>query len=454
MLDTNVISHVVKQSPGWDRIAANYDKARRAGSQLTMSIMSVYEIRKGLLLGESGRAKMKMTTRANMGLMMGSFQWFNFDGYAAESAARVAAIGWAASSGASPWARWCGWCASSRPRPSPTIWRSARRSPTRWCGRCGRSCAKLVSLPSEKGRRVWEWWAIGGIPDGSLSPRTAAAMMQAYCRLLVGWMAKSGFRDGCPISTTLLESAPQSQGIALAGREAALKACPDPDILINNAGGPPPGDFRNWTRDDWIKAIDANMLTPIELIKATVDGMIARKFGRIVNITSGSVKMPLVGLDLSSGARAGLTAFFAGVARSVAASNVTINFLLPGTFDTERLRSNIASNAKNKGVSFDEAKADRIASVPARRFGQPDDCRQPDGPDAWCPGPGQQRHDDREAQARLGRRRRLGAPRDRSRTGSDRRLRRHGVIRRLQRGRGRWGSPTEIPGSPGGRGCQ
>jgi tRNA(fMet)-specific endonuclease VapC len=91
MLDTNVISHVVKQSPGWDRIAANYDKARRAGSQLTMSIMSVYEIRKGLLLGESGKAKMKMTTRANMGLMMGSFQWFNFDGYAAESAARVAA---------------------------------------------------------------------------------------------------------------------------------------------------------------------------------------------------------------------------------------------------------------------------------------------------------------------------------------------------------------------------
>jgi 3-oxoacyl-[acyl-carrier protein] reductase len=101
--------------------------------------------------------------------------------------------------------------------------------------------------------------------------------------------------------------------------------------------------------------------------------MAARKFGRIVNITSGSVKMPLVGLDLSSGARAGLTAFLAGVARSVAASNVTINFLLPGTFDTERLRSNIASNAKNKGVSFDEAKADRIASVPARRFGQPDE---------------------------------------------------------------------------------
>jgi 3-oxoacyl-[acyl-carrier protein] reductase len=135
------------------------------------------------------------------------------------------------------------------------------------------------------------------------------------------------------------------------GQAALLQACPDPDILVNNNAGPPFRDFRQLTRAQ----------------------MVARKFGRIVNITSGSVKMPLVGLDLSSGARAGLTAFLAGVARSVAASNVTINFLLPGTFDTERLRSNIASNAKNKGVSFDEAKADRIASVPARRFGQPDE---------------------------------------------------------------------------------
>jgi 3-oxoacyl-[acyl-carrier protein] reductase len=122
-----------------------------------------------------------------------------------------------------------------------------------------------------------------------------------------------------------------------------------------------------------VDGVIANMVVAIELIQKVIDSMTARKFGRIVNITSGSVKMPLVGLDLSSGARAGLTAFLAGVARSVAASNVTINFLLPGTFDTERLRSNIASNAKNKGVSFDEAKADRIASVPARRFGQPDE---------------------------------------------------------------------------------
>jgi 3-oxoacyl-[acyl-carrier protein] reductase len=157
------------------------------------------------------------------------------------------------------------------------------------------------------------------------------------------------------------------------GQAALLQACPDPDILVNNNAGPPFRDFRQLTRAQMVDGVIANMVVAIELIQKVIDSMADRKFGRIVNITSGSVKMPLVGLDLSSGARAGLTAFLAGVARSVAASNVTINFLLPGTFDTERLRSNIASNAKNKGVSFDEAKADRIASVPARRFGQPDE---------------------------------------------------------------------------------
>jgi 3-oxoacyl-[acyl-carrier protein] reductase len=156
-----------------------------------------------------------------------------------------------------------------------------------------------------------------------------------------------------------------------AGREAALKACPDPDILINNAGGPPPGDFRNWTRDDWIKALDANMLTPIELIKATVDGMMGRKFGRIVNITSGSVRAPLAGLDLSSGARAGLTAFLAGVARTVADKNVTINNLLPGAFDTDRLRGTLSKHAEKSGKSITQVAADRIATIPARRFGDP-----------------------------------------------------------------------------------
>src|SRR6201991_2762701 len=124
-----------------------------------------------------------------------------------------------------------------------------------------------------------------------------------------------------------------------AGREAVLKACPAPDILINNAGGPPRGDFRNWNRDDWIKAVDANMLTPIFLIKAVVDGMIERKFGRIVNITSASVKSPIPELGMSNGARAGLTGFVAGLARQIARHNVIINNILPGPFLTDRLRS-------------------------------------------------------------------------------------------------------------------
>ena len=118
-----------------------------------------------------------------------------------------------------------------------------------------------------------------------------------------------------------------------------MRACPAPDILVNNAGGPPPGDFRDWDRDAWIRALDANMLTPIELIKATIDGMIERRFGRIVNITSSAVKAPIDILGLSNGARSGLTGFVAGLARKVAAHNVTINNLLPGSFDTDRLKT-------------------------------------------------------------------------------------------------------------------
>jgi 3-oxoacyl-[acyl-carrier protein] reductase len=157
------------------------------------------------------------------------------------------------------------------------------------------------------------------------------------------------------------------------GQAALLAACPQPDILVNNNAGPPFRDFRQLSRQQMIDGVIANMVVAVELTQKVIDPMVARKFGRIVNITSGSVKMPLAGLDLSSGARAGLTAFLAGVARSVAASNVTINFLLPGTFDTDRLRSNIEANAKNRGVSFDQAKADRIATVPAKRFGTPDE---------------------------------------------------------------------------------
>ncbi len=153
------------------------------------------------------------------------------------------------------------------------------------------------------------------------------------------------------------------------GRSAALAACPAPDILVNNAGGPPPGDFRDWDRAAWICALDANMLTPIELIKATVDGMIARKFGRIVNITSGAVKAPIDILGLSNGARSGLTGFVAGVARKVARHNVTINNLLPGPFDTDRLRSTMAARAKTAGKPFDDVFAATREANPSGRFG-------------------------------------------------------------------------------------
>ncbi|HLB99189.1 MAG TPA: SDR family oxidoreductase, partial [Acetobacteraceae bacterium] len=156
-----------------------------------------------------------------------------------------------------------------------------------------------------------------------------------------------------------------------AGREAALAACPEPDIPVNNAGGPPHGDFREWTREHWIKAIDANMLTPIFLIKAVVDGMAARKFGRIVNITSASVKSPIPILGMSNGARAGLTGFVAGLARQVARHNVTINNLLPGPFLTDRLRSGAVHTAQQEGRPVDEVLAERAKSTPAGRVGDP-----------------------------------------------------------------------------------
>ena len=160
------------------------------------------------------------------------------------------------------------------------------------------------------------------------------------------------------------------------GREAALKAAGTIDILINNAGGPPPGDFRNWTRDDWIKAVDANMLTPIELIKATVDGMMERKFGRIVNITSAAVKAPIDVLGLSNGARSGLTGFVAGLSRKTVRNNVTINGLLPGPFNTDRIRGVAAGQAKNSGKSVEEILKQRASENPAGRFGEADEFGQ------------------------------------------------------------------------------
>jgi 3-oxoacyl-[acyl-carrier protein] reductase len=155
------------------------------------------------------------------------------------------------------------------------------------------------------------------------------------------------------------------------GRSAALAACPQVDILVNNAGGPPPGDFRDWDRAAWIAALDANMLTPIELIKATVDKMAERGFGRVVNITSAAVKAPIDILGLSNGARSGLTGFVAGLARQhrLASRNVTINNLLPGPFDTDRLRTTIRGAAAKTGQSIEAIAQARAKALPAQRFG-------------------------------------------------------------------------------------
>ena len=160
-----------------------------------------------------------------------------------------------------------------------------------------------------------------------------------------------------------------------AGRTAALAQCPQVDILINNAGGPPPGDFRDWDREAWLKAIEANMLTPIELMKAVLDGMADRGFGRVVNITSGAVKAPIDTLGLSNGARSGLTGFVAGLARQqrLASRNVTINNLLPGVFDTDRIRTVMQGVANKAGKPYQEMIDQRVNNVPAKRLGTADE---------------------------------------------------------------------------------
>jgi 3-oxoacyl-[acyl-carrier protein] reductase len=155
------------------------------------------------------------------------------------------------------------------------------------------------------------------------------------------------------------------------GRAAALRACPEPDILVNNADGPVPGDFRDWTRDDWISALDTMMLSHIEMMRLTVDGMLARGFGRIVNIVSRSVKIPQIELGLSNGARSGLVGFVGGLARQTVAQNVTINNLLPGIFDSDAQRRHIEGMLEDGGKSFDEIWQERARANPARRYGRP-----------------------------------------------------------------------------------
>jgi 3-oxoacyl-[acyl-carrier protein] reductase len=157
------------------------------------------------------------------------------------------------------------------------------------------------------------------------------------------------------------------------GQDALFAACPEPDILVNNNAGPPFRDFRELDREKMLAGVVGNMVTPIELIQRVIDGMVARKFGRIVNITSSSVKAPIAGLDLSSGARAGLTAFLKGVAQSVAGSNVTINNILPGSFDTDRLRSGQKRSAELRGVDIAIIREENAAKIPAKRFGTPDE---------------------------------------------------------------------------------
>jgi 3-oxoacyl-[acyl-carrier protein] reductase len=204
----------------------------------------------------------------------------------------------------------------------------------------------------------------------------AKALAEAGCEVVINGRD----RDQLAATTAELRQATGAKIIPVVadlaspdGQKALFDACPEPDILINNNGGPPPRDFRELDRQKIIDGVIANMIVAVELTQRAIDPMIVKKFGRIVNITSGSVKMPLAGLDLSSGARAGLTAFFAGVARSVAAANVTINFILPGAFATDRLRSYVETTAKRKGISHDAALAERIATVPARRAGDPDE---------------------------------------------------------------------------------
>ena len=207
-----------------------------------------------------------------------------------------------------------------------------------------------------------------------LGKATAHALAEAGCEVVMNGRdaktletaaAEIGKATGAKITTVAAD-------VALPhGQKSLLAACPAPDILINNNAGPPLRDFRELTRQQMIDGVIANMIVAIELIQKVIGPMTERKFGRIVNITSGSVKAPLPGLDLSSGARAGLTAFLAGVARTVASNNVTINNVLPGAFDTARLRGTLKKWAEQKGISVEDAAATRAATIPAKRFGQP-----------------------------------------------------------------------------------
>ncbi len=194
--------------------------------------------------------------------------------------------------------------------------------------------------------------------DVTLAARTRATLDEAAAAI----------RAECPSVTVTAVVADLTRPD---GRAAALDACPEPDILLNNADGPLPGDFRHWSRDDWIGALDAMMLGPIEMMRLTVDGMIARRFGRILNVVSRSVKIPQHELGLSNGARSGLVGFSSGIARQTVQYNVTINNLLPGPFATDAQRRHVAGLVEPDGPGFDALWQSRAAAIPARRFGDP-----------------------------------------------------------------------------------
>lgn len=218
-----------------------------------------------------------------------------------------------------------------------------------------------------KGRKAIVCASSKGLGKGA-----ALALAEAGCDLVING------RDQSALDATAKEISsryhvavtPVAADVSTAdGQQALLAACPHPDILVNNNGGPPRKDFRELDRDAMISGVIQNMITPLELIQATMDGMAERGFGRIINITSLSVYMPIEGLDLSSGARAGLTAFLAGVCRGIAGKNVTINNVLPGKMDTQRLRGGLVMSAKAKGISEEEEANVQMAGIPAKRFG-------------------------------------------------------------------------------------
>ncbi len=204
----------------------------------------------------------------------------------------------------------------------------------------------------------------------------AEALAQAGCTVVING------RDATTLEATAaaIRAATGTTVVAVvadvstkAGQDALLAAAPNPDILVNNNGGPPPKPFRQVTREALLEGVVQNMATPLELVQRVIDGMVERGFGRIINITSASVVTPLTGLDVSSAARAGLTAFLSGVAREVAHANVTINNILPGVFDTDRIKVATTKAAEMQGISMDEAVKRRLAAVPAGRLGTPDE---------------------------------------------------------------------------------